>query len=171
MSPHRRLSTVSRRQPSQIQDIFLGLAFQLADGPSAAERDLEYTAVLHDATGVVESETFHMQVKLGGDDKEMVEKEAWRVSQEVLELLQKIEKEKSMNVGLDSCPLPPPPWVLSSVVADAWQRMCIVAGPSLSIAEHQIRLVAVADTFPEELRAAKGAEFFAKVWLHIDAIP
>jgi len=34
-----------------------------------------------------------------------------------------------------------------------------------------IRVLAVAEPLPEELKHLKGLEFAATVWLHLDAIP
>ena len=97
MSPHRTLSHHSRRQPTTIQDIFLGIAYTLAPASEGkSTRDLEYTAVLHDGTGVVGSETFHMDY----NEKNGEVAEAKRVSGEVLKLMRKIQTEKGMNVSM-----------------------------------------------------------------------
>lgn len=98
MSPHRSLSFKSQRQPTAIQDIFLGIAFQLAPSePNKSTRDLEYTAVLHDGTGVVGTETFHLDYQVSEEEDEQV-KEAKRVSQEVLMLMRKIQTQNGQNV-------------------------------------------------------------------------
>ena len=97
MSPHRTLSYHSRRQPTTVQDIFLGIAFILAPASEGkSSRDLEYTAVLHDGTGVVGSETFHMDY----NEKNGEVAEAKRVSEHVLKLMRKIQTEKGMNVSV-----------------------------------------------------------------------
>ena len=99
MSPHRALSHKTHRQPTTIQDIFLGIAFSLApssDGKST--RNLEYTCVLHDGTGVTESETFNHEFR-DADDEQGKTAEAKKVSQEVLKVMRKIQTEKKTNVS------------------------------------------------------------------------
>ncbi|KAK8853482.1 hypothetical protein IAR55_004189 [Kwoniella newhampshirensis] len=137
MSPHRRLSHNTNRTPTQIQDIFIGVALQLHPQPSIPEggedpgRDLEYSVVLHDGTGVVESETFHTKFWTEDKDDEGLANEAKRVSREMLAVQRSVQTEKGMNV----------------------------------------RLVAVAEPVPEELRGKRGVEFFPTLWLHVDAVP
>jgi hypothetical protein len=103
MSPHRRLSINSQRHPSQIQDIFLGLAFQLHPARDPArpnDRDLEYTAVLNDATGVIESETFHLDFHVHDDaEPELQADEVRRLLGPLMELTRTIQVDKGMNVG------------------------------------------------------------------------
>lgn len=107
MSPHRRLSVYSRRHPTQVQDIFLGLAFLLhpPDPSTPAARDphmrvLEYTTVLNDGTGVLESETFHMDFRLAdGDDPERSAPEVRKLMGELTHLVGKLQEEKGMNVS------------------------------------------------------------------------
>ncbi|KAL7423872.1 hypothetical protein Q5752_001457 [Cryptotrichosporon argae] len=134
MSPHRQLSHSSSRRPRELQDIFLGLAFTLASPESAGAdggRDLEYTAVLHDGTGVVESETMHLTYRpKDGSDKALAE-ESKRIAMEVIHVIRHTQDNKGMNV----------------------------------------RLVAIAEPVPDELRNKSGVEFPATCWLHLDAIP
>ncbi len=101
MSPHRSLSYSSHRQPTAIQDIFLGIAFAL-DPPSSDKphtRTLRYTAVLHDGTGVVETETFHYPYQ-HEEGEDAIAGEAKKVSQEILQLMRRIQTKKGMNVGI-----------------------------------------------------------------------
>ena len=106
MSPHRKLSVSSNRNPTVIQDIFLGLSMQLAPQPELKDgqdpgRELEYTAVLHDGTGVVESETFHFNYKCHGKDEDALASEAKKFSTEVLALMRSIQTDKHMKVSKD----------------------------------------------------------------------
>lgn len=39
------------------------------------------------------------------------------------------------------------------------------------IPNQQVKMIAVAEPVPDELRAKKGVEFFPTLWLHMDAIP
>ncbi|ORY25443.1 hypothetical protein BCR39DRAFT_544106 [Naematelia encephala] len=111
MSPHRRLSLVSNRQNSSIQDAFIGLAFQISpptDDPTKP-RDLEYTVVLHDGTGVVESETFHFDYHQQKDGDEAGKTaEAKRFAQQGLALVRSVQTQKGMNVRLISIAEPVP---------------------------------------------------------------
>ncbi len=90
--PHRRLTFSTHRQPTQIQDIFVGIAFLLSpeseDGKKA--RPLEYTIVLHDGTGVTESETYDLKVETFGKDESGKNEEAKRVSLHVLDQVGRI---------------------------------------------------------------------------------
>ena len=100
MSPHRRVSTESQRKPSAVQDIFLGLAFSL--DPQSTEKpakNLEYTVILNDGTGVVESETYHFDFRTHGLDAEGQAVEAKRFAREILQLIRMIQTKKGMNVG------------------------------------------------------------------------
>ncbi len=93
------MSNTSQRKPTSIQDIFLGIAFNLAPvSPGKSTRDLEYTAVLHDGTGVVESETFRFDYQVQTEDRGEAS-EAKRVSAEVLKVMRKIQTQKGMNVS------------------------------------------------------------------------
>ncbi|EIW72195.1 trehalose synthase [Tremella mesenterica] len=131
MSPHRRMSKVSQRHPSQINDVFLGLAFTLHSPKNPNEPgDLEYTAVLHDGTGVVESEEWHLPFRLELSDEESLG-EVQIASRKVLERIMEYENERNAKV-------------------------CVVA---------------VAEPIPHQLMGNQGVEFFATIWLHLDAVP
>ncbi|KAK4689437.1 hypothetical protein P7C73_g671, partial [Tremellales sp. Uapishka_1] len=110
-SPQRKLSHSSHRKPSKVQDIFVGIAFHIE--PSTKEthdgRDLEYSAVLHDGTGVVESETFTMKIYTDGKDEAGLVEEAHKVSIKVLGLIGKIQREKHVNVRMIAIAQPVPP--------------------------------------------------------------
>lgn len=101
MSPHRQLSQSSNRKPSAVQDIFLGFASSLApaepENPSKP-RKLEYSVVLNDGTGVVESETYNFDFKVREDEDEAAA-EVKRFGKEVLALIRRIQTNKGMNVG------------------------------------------------------------------------
>ncbi|WVQ83736.1 hypothetical protein IAT38_005880 [Cryptococcus sp. DSM 104549] len=137
MAPHRRLSAHSNRNPTAIQDIFIGVGLSLGPQPSFGPneedpgRDLVHTAVLHDGTGVIESEPFHTKFYSHGKDEEGLAQETKRVTREMLDLLRTIQTERGVNV----------------------------------------RMVAVAEPVPDEMRSKKGVEFFPNLWLHVDAIP
>ncbi|WWC91987.1 uncharacterized protein L201_006941 [Kwoniella dendrophila CBS 6074] len=115
MSPHRQLSISSKRHPTQIQDIFLGLALSLGDQPEDNNnngkdqgRDLEYSAVLHDGTGVVESETFHTKYYTKDKNEDQLAEENKRIGREVLGLLRSIQTDKGMNVRMVAVAEPVP---------------------------------------------------------------
>ena len=111
MSPHRQLSTSSHRHPSEIQDIFLGLGLQLHDDPPPEgtsgtpdeqredARDMEYSMVLHDGTGVIESETYHYAFPGKGAGKEELNDASIRFSRVVLERILELQRVKSMDVS------------------------------------------------------------------------
>jgi hypothetical protein len=101
MSPHRQISFSSNRHPSSIQDIFLGLAFVLqpATSPDAETRKLQYTAVLHDGTGVVESEDYQYDFKIFKGDEIKEAEEVNRFVAELLKIIRKAQTEKGYNVG------------------------------------------------------------------------
>ncbi|WVQ94959.1 hypothetical protein IAU59_002049 [Kwoniella sp. CBS 9459] len=116
MSPHRQLSISSKRHPTQIQDIFLGLGLSLGPQPTERNKDgsdpgreLEYSAVLHDGTGVVESETFHTRYYVEGKDSEGKAEENKRIGREVLGLIRSIQTDKGMNVRMVAVAEPVPP--------------------------------------------------------------
>jgi hypothetical protein len=96
----------SKRHPTRVGDTFIGLAFILQDQPAGTEdgedqgRDLEYTCVLHDGTGVTESETFHMTIYTLGKDEDGMTEEVKRVRNEVFGMIAKVQKSQSLNVGL-----------------------------------------------------------------------
>ncbi|OCF61516.1 trehalose synthase [Kwoniella mangroviensis CBS 10435] len=107
MSPHRKLCISSKRHPTQIQDIFLGLALSLSPQPTDRKpdgsdpgRELEYSAVLHDGTGVVESETFHTRYYSHGKEGDDLAEENKRIGREVLGLIRSIQTDKGMNVRM-----------------------------------------------------------------------
>ncbi|OWZ62460.1 hypothetical protein AYX14_05083 [Cryptococcus neoformans] len=135
--PKRRLSTTSSRQPTTIQDIFIGVGLQLSPQPDIPEghedpgRDLEYSAVIHDGTGILDSETFHTTFFTYGKDEDGLAAEMKRVARDMLYLLRAIQTNRQVN----------------------------------------IKMIAVAEPIPDELRAKNGVEFFPTLWLHMDAIP
>lgn len=105
MSPHRHLSRKSSRRSSVTRDIeesFLGLAFKLHPQPEEqnASRDLEYAMVVHDGTGVVEGETFTMQVCTSGMKEEQLREEVKRVSKEVLGRVREYETDRGVKVSI-----------------------------------------------------------------------
>lgn len=93
MAAKRSLSYVSKRKPSTIQDIFIGIACRFSDG------DMEYSAVLHDGTGVTDSETFHHPFDVEGKSEEERTKAVKGFSNEVINLIRRIQTEKSVNVS------------------------------------------------------------------------
>ena len=124
MSPHRQLSISSRRHPTEIQEIFLGLGLQLHDAPPPGEdqssstvtgasdhgasskgehaegtRDMEYSMVLHDGTGVTESETYHYAFPGKGAGAEELGKAGIKFSRVVLERILELQRSKSMDVS------------------------------------------------------------------------
>ena len=126
MSPHRSLSISSTRRPSQLQDVFIGIAFQLAPQPvikggqEDKGRDLEYSVVLHDGTGVTDSETFHFQYHTHDLDADEQGEEAKKFTSEMLGVMRKIQSEKSLKVSVCSkrnlCKPPPFLRMIVSVV-------------------------------------------------------
>lgn len=73
MSPHRQLSQSSNRHPTQDQDIFLGFASSLSPPDKEhpdAPRKLDYSFVLHDGSGVVESEDYTFELTVPDDEEE-----------------------------------------------------------------------------------------------------
>lgn len=104
MSPHRQLSRRSTRTSSitrEIEESFLGLAFKLHPQPDdqKAERDLEYAMVVHDGTGVVESETFTSKVTTSGKSEDGLKEEVKRVSSEVLRRVRQYEEDRHVKVS------------------------------------------------------------------------
>lgn len=103
--PKRRLSTTSSRQPTTIQDIFIGVGLQLAPQPDISEgqedpgRDLEYSAVIHDGTGIIDSETFHTTFHTYGKDEDGLAAEMKRVARDMLYLLRAIQTNRQVNVS------------------------------------------------------------------------
>jgi hypothetical protein len=99
MSPHRSLSYQSSRHPTTIQDIFLGLALKLHPAQTNNKtRDLEYTVVLHDGTGVVESETYHHDFDIASENEHEQGEEASRFAGKLLDVIRKVQTEKGYNV-------------------------------------------------------------------------
>lgn len=101
MSPHRQLSQSSHRKPTAVQDIFLGFASSLRPPTNDNEpelRVLEYSCVLHDGTGVVESESYTFDFTVYEDEKKAA-KEVQRFGEELLALMRKIQTNKGMNVS------------------------------------------------------------------------
>jgi len=104
MSPLRQLSRRSTRNSfvtREIEESFLGLAFKLHSQPEDkdAKRELEYAMVVHDGTGVVESETFTTLVTTAGNDQNGLKEEVKRVSKEVLGKVRQYEKERHIKVS------------------------------------------------------------------------
>lgn len=103
--PKRRLSTTSSRQPTTIQDIFIGVGLQLSPQPDIPEghedpgRDLEYSAVIHDGTGILDSETFHTTFFTFGKDEDGLAAEMKRVTRDMLYLLRAIQTNRQVNVS------------------------------------------------------------------------
>ncbi|WVR09670.1 hypothetical protein IAU60_006745 [Kwoniella sp. DSM 27419] len=111
MSPHRKLSISSNRHPTSIQDVFLGLAFTLAppdDKSKSNGRELEYSMVLHDGTGVVESETMHYRYHDHGKDLEQRLEENKKFGMELLGLMRSIQTDKAMNIRMVAVAEPVP---------------------------------------------------------------
>lgn len=129
MSPHRQLSVSSHRHPTEIQEIFLGLGLQLHDTPpppdghSSSEetgpfnhdsstrrdhaegmRDMEYSMVLHDGTGVTESETYHYAFPGKDAGEEELQKASIKFSRVVLGRILELQRVKSMDVSVFSPP-------------------------------------------------------------------
>ncbi|WVQ75698.1 hypothetical protein IAR50_005328 [Cryptococcus sp. DSM 104548] len=136
--PRRRLSTQSNRSPTHIQDTFIGVGLRLGPQPEydhAREedpgRDLEHSAVIHDGTGVVDSETFHTVFYTEGKDEAGLAEETKRTMREMLGMLRAVQTQRGIN----------------------------------------IRMIALAEPVPAELRSKKGVEFYPTLWLHLDAIP
>jgi len=77
------------------------LAFKLHSQPEDkdAKRELEYAMVVHDGTGVVESETFTTLVTTAGNDQNGLKEEVKRVSKEVLGKVRQYEKERHIKVS------------------------------------------------------------------------
>jgi len=86
----------------EIEESFLGLAFKLHPQPDQkdAKRDLEYAMVVHDGTGVVESETFTTQVTTAGKGEEVLKDEVKRVSREVLGKVRQYEENRRVKVSV-----------------------------------------------------------------------
>jgi len=59
---------------------------------------LEYSCVLHDGTGVVESESYTFDFTVYEDEKKAA-KEVQRFGEELLALMRKIQTNKGMNVS------------------------------------------------------------------------
>lgn len=105
MSPHRRLSTrTSRKRPEarEVEDTFLGLAFQLhpKSGGDDGQRDLDYAIVVHDGTGVVESETFKTKIQVDGLDAAQLTHSVREMSKEVLGKVKDYEATRGLKVGI-----------------------------------------------------------------------
>jgi hypothetical protein len=104
MSPLRQLSRRSTRNSfvtREIEESFLGLAFKLHPQPEDkdAKRELEYAMVVHDGTGVVESETFTTHVTTAGKNQDGLKEEVKRVSKEVLGRVRQYEEERHVKVS------------------------------------------------------------------------
>ena len=104
MSPHRQLSRRSTRTSfvaREIEESFLGLAFKLHPQPEDADakRDLEYAMVVHDGTGVVESETFTTHVTTAGKNQDGLKEEVKRVSREILDRVRQYEEDRHVKVS------------------------------------------------------------------------
>jgi len=99
MSPHRQLSYSSHRQPTKVQDVFVGLALLKTDqSKSDDKRNLEYTVVIHDGTGVIESETYNIEMNIKEGKQHAEPEEASRISEDVLQKIGRVQREKGMNV-------------------------------------------------------------------------
>lgn len=115
--PQRKLSLSSNRQPSHVQDLFLGLAFQLDPQPEPPTdkdgndvgRDLEYATVIHDGTGAIESETFKTKFYGYGKDEEGLSEETKRVSRMILEQIREFGSIR--NAKVSDCLVLVIPWV------------------------------------------------------------
>jgi len=96
-----RRSTRSSFVTREIEELFLGLAFKLHPQPDDKDtkRDLEYAMVVHDGTGVVESETFTTQVTIAGKSQDELKEEVKRVSREVLVRVRQYEEERHVKVS------------------------------------------------------------------------
>ncbi|ORX40487.1 trehalose synthase [Kockovaella imperatae] len=122
MAPQRQLSTGSCRKPSRQQDVFLGIALQIGEQPKTAasesgdksRRDLEYTIVLHDGTGVIGSETFHYVWHTHGLDDEARKDQAKSFAGEVLATMREIQTTRSMKICLIAVAQPVPEEIKSS---------------------------------------------------------
>lgn len=106
MSRHRRMSTTTHRKSSvsrDIEDTFLGLAFQLLpqpkDGGQGPKRKCEYAIVIHDGTGVVEGETFTTEVRTEGLGEEELTQEVRELSKEVLGKVKDYEVDRGLKVS------------------------------------------------------------------------
>jgi hypothetical protein len=110
MSPNRQLSYSSARHPTKIQEVFVGMAFHFhpakgdskgrdfADESKGKEGDMEYTMVLHDGTGVMESETFHRDFE-SHKGEEARAKAAADFAEEVLVRLIDVQEKQKMDVS------------------------------------------------------------------------
>jgi hypothetical protein len=104
MSPHRQLSRRSTRTSTatrEIEESFLGLAFKLHPQPDNKDeqRDLEYAMVVHDGTGVVESETVTTKVTTQGKSEDGLRQEVMRVSVEVLGRVRQYEEDRHVKAS------------------------------------------------------------------------
>lgn len=63
------------------------------------KREIEYSMVLHDGTGVTESETFRYKFDGNGQGEEGREKEAHGLAGEVLGRIVDLQREKKMDVS------------------------------------------------------------------------
>jgi hypothetical protein len=118
MSPHRQLSHTSKRRPTQIQEIFVGLALQLHDRTPPSDngeasktdngdkhlRDMEYSIVLHDGTGVTESETYHHPYAGRLEEEDTLSDAARALTEEIIGRMAEIQKTKSVDVSAQSTP-------------------------------------------------------------------
>lgn len=100
------MSTGTKRKPSEsreIEDTFLGLAFQLhpqpKDGGLDTKRKIDYAMVVHDGTGVVEGETFTTEIRTEGLNDDQLTEQVRELSKEVLGRVRDYETNRGLKVG------------------------------------------------------------------------
>lgn len=79
----------------------MGLAFQLApdtDSSKDSGRQLKCATVIHDGTGVRDSETYHTTFHSRGKNKDELALETKRVTQEILEKIRELAVKLSAKV-------------------------------------------------------------------------
>lgn len=98
----RQLLHTSARHPTTIQEIFIGMAFDITSDKTESKytrRAVNYTMVLHDGAGVIESETFShpFDVKAGGELGK--QREAKGLLKSVMERLTTLQRDKMIDVS------------------------------------------------------------------------
>lgn len=102
MTPKRRLTNDSARHPTAIQEVFVGLAFDISGQHGALgsdERTVKYRLIIHDGTGVVEAETFSQPYDAGIGDEVARVKMARRLLKEVMGKLMDLQRCRMMDVS------------------------------------------------------------------------
>lgn len=69
------------------------------DSKNNGEQDMEYSLVLHDGTGITESETFHYAFPAKGGDEKARDQAAKAFGGEIIHKVVELQKTKTMDVS------------------------------------------------------------------------